>query len=276
MQLINDFLEKLGFDEPAIRVFKVLSKFGPLTILEIARKAQIERTRLYRLIDELGQKGLVEEVPNYKRRTLQAASLSTLELMVKEHRLKSEELTTTFPTFINALHSMTPGLSSNNVVYYHGREGIRQMTWHLLRTKGIYYSYSYRFWDDLLGEQFSLSLNEEMVKIKLKVHDLYSDQYFAYRKDWLKRHGHKPLGDWSWWKSRFISEKILKIDQNIDIYNDVVAYYHWEGDETFGVEIYNQRIAEFHKQMHNLVWTMAKPTKHFNWAKDWERENSDV
>ena len=58
--------------------------------------------------------------------------------------------------------------------------------------------------------------------------------------------------------------------QNIDVYNNVVAYYHWQGDETFGVEIYNDRVAEFHKQMHNVLWKMAKATPHFDRAGDWK------
>lgn len=270
MQLIDEFLSKLGFDADAIRLYTVLSKNGPLTLLEASKACDIERTRLYRLVDELAQKGLIEEVPLHKRRTIKAASLSTIELMVKEHKLKSEVLDNTFPTFINAIQSLTPTLSKNNVIYYHGREGIRQMAWHLLRTKGLYYTYSYRFWDEILGENFTLSLNEEMVKMKLAVHDLFSDQYFDYKKEWLRIHGHKPKGDWSFWRSRFISEKILKVDQNIDIYNDVVAYYYWQGEETFGVEIYNDRVANFHKQMHDVIWKMAKPTPHLDWTKEWK------
>lgn len=269
MTIIDEFLSKLGFDEEAIHIYTVLAKSGPLTLLETSRLADIERTNLYRRVEELKQRGLIEEVPEYKKRTIKATSLSTLEMMVKETKLKSDALVSSFPTFINAVESLTPALSKNNVVYYHGREGIRQMAWHLLRAKGYYYTYSYRFWDEILGEKFTLSLNEEMVKRKFKVHDLFSDQYFEYKEQWLIEHGHKPGGDWSFWKSRFISEKILKIDQNIDIYNDVVAYYHWQGEETFGVEIYNQRVADFHRQMHDVIWRMAKSTDRLDWTKEW-------
>ena len=270
MTIVEEFLAKLGFGNEAIQVYMALTKSGPLTVLEVSRKSGIERTRLYRLVDELAKKGLIEEVPNYKRRTYKAASLSTLEMMVKETQLESEALSKTLPIFINALKSLTPVSSKNNVVYYHGREGIRQMAWHILRTKGIFYTYSYRFWDEILGTKFTLSLNEELVKRKIKVHDIFSDQYFKYKDDWKKKLKKKPGGDWSFWHSRYISEKILKVDQNIDIYNDVVAYYHWEGEETFGVEIYNERVAKFHKQMHDIIWKMAKPTPNLDWTKDWE------
>ena len=270
MQIISEFLEKLGFTSEAASLYIALTQYGPLTLLEASRKANLERTKLYRLVDELKDKGLIEEIPAYKRRTIKAASLSTLEMMVKEQDIKSKTLSGTLPAFSHALQSLTQNVSTNNVIYYHGREGIKQMTWHILRCQGLYRTYSYRFWEEMTGEKFVLNLNGEMVKQKFKVHDLFSDQYFKYKEQWLKTHGYKPEGDWSWWRSKFISEKILLIDQNIDIYNNVIAYYHWQGEETFGVEIYNERVAQFHKQMHDLVWKIAKPVPHLDWTKEWK------
>lgn len=269
MKIVNDFLKSLDFSDTEIKVFETLSIHGPQTLLELSRNSGIERTRLYRLVDEIKQKGLVEEIPNYKKRTFKAADLATIKMLVKELKLKSIVLEDTFPAFLTALGTITTKVSKNNVIYYHGREGLRQMTWHILRTEGVFCTYSYRFWDEVLGAKFTESLNEEMVKLKVKVHDIYSDQYFKYKKEWLKKHGSKPGGNWGFWQSKYISEKILKIDQNIDIYNDTVAYYHWEGKETFGVEIHNERIAKFHKQMHAVIWKMAKPKPQLDWSKDW-------
>ncbi len=269
MKLVEEFLNKLGFSKEATILFVTLTKCGPLTLLEASRKANLERTRLYRLVDELKDKGLIEEIPTYKRRTIKAASLSTLEMMVREQEIKSKSLSGSLPAFSQAIQTLVHSVPANNVIYYHGREGIKQMTWHILRCKGLYRTYSYRFWEEMTGEKFVIKFNEKMVKQKFKVHDLYSDQYLKYKENWLKIHGTKPEGDWSWWIARYIPEKILLIDQNIEIYNDVVAYYHWQGEETFGVEIYNERVAAFHKQMHDLVWKIAKPVDHFDWRKPW-------
>jgi DNA-binding Lrp family transcriptional regulator len=269
MELVSEFLQKLGFSRDSTALFVTLTQNGPLTLLEASRKANLERTRLYRLVGELKQRGLIEEIPAYKRRTIKAASLSTIEMMVREQEMKVKSLSGSFPALAQALQTLTQSASESNVIYYHGREGIKQMTWHILRCQGLYRTYSYRFWEEMTGLPFVLKLNEKMVEQKFKVHDLYSEQYLVYKKQWLKSHGSKPEGDWSFWKSRFISEKILLINQNIDVYNDVVAYYHWQGEETFGVEIYNERVAEFHKQMHDIVWKMAKPISHFDWRKKW-------
>jgi len=143
------------------------------------------------------------------------------------------------------------------------------MTWNMLSCKGLFRTYSYRFWEDLLGASFVLKLNEELVRRKFKVHDLYSDEYLEYKEKFMKIHKKKPEGEWNFWHSKYISEKLLKINQNIDIYNDVVSYYYWQGDETFGVEIHNARVAHFQKQIHDHLWTLGKTRGQLDWRREW-------
>lgn len=47
-------------------------------------------------------------------------------------------------------------------------------------------------------------------------------------------------------------------DMHMDIYNDVVAYSNWHRGEVFGVEIYNQQVAMFQKQMFEIIWQQGK------------------
>jgi len=155
----------------------------------------------------------------------------------------------------------------NSVVYYRGKEGMRQMTWHILRCRGLFRTYSHSFWNEILGDAFVLRLNEELVRRRFKVHDLYSDEYITFKKKWLEDGKKNPEGDWSFWESRYISEKRIKIHLNIDVYNDVVAYYYWQADEIFGVEIYNERVATIQKQIHDMLWGMAKKKPDINWTK---------
>ena len=143
------------------------------------------------------------------------------------------------------------------------------MTWNMLACKGLFRTYSYRFWEDLLGASFALKLNEELVRRKFKVHDLYSDQYIKYKEEYMRIHKVMPKGEWKFWHSKYIPEKLLKINQNIDIYNDVVSYYYWQGDETFGVEIHNGRVAHFQRQIHDHLWSLGKTRSQLDWRREW-------
>ncbi|OGM61731.1 hypothetical protein A2961_02265 [Candidatus Woesebacteria bacterium RIFCSPLOWO2_01_FULL_39_21] len=82
----------------------------------------------------------------------------------------------------------------------------------------------------------------------------------------MKRVGKKPGGDWSFWNARYITEKIVKINQNIDLYNDTIAYSYWDGSDIFGVEIQNQRVADMQKQIHDLLWKMGKKINILDWS----------
>ena len=267
VKIITDFLTQLGCSNEAIKIYLALVKNGPSTLLKASKDSGIERTKLYRLVDDFLIKGIVEYVPAYKRKTIKAVDLNTFELLVKEKEAHAAALNRNLRTFAEAVkgisNSYIPGV---NVVYYKGVEGLRQMTWHVLRCKGLYRTYSYRFWNDIFGDAFTMRLNREFIDRKFKVHDVYSDQYLVYKKNWMKRVGKKPGGDWSFWNARYITEKIVKINQNIDLYNDTIAYSYWDGSDIFGVEIQNQRVADMQKQIHDLLWKMGRKINILDWS----------
>ena len=62
------------------------------------------------------------------------------------------------------------------------------------------------------------------------------------------------------------SEKIVKINQNIDLYNDTIAYSYWDENDIFGVEIQNQRVADMQKQIHDLLWKMGRKINILDWS----------
>lgn len=272
--LIFDYLAKLGFDKDAAKIFLALTQFGPLTLLETSRKSGVERTKLYRLGRELAAKGLVEEVPEHKRTTLKAIDTATLQRLVRQKEADTNFLTSSFPLFSQTLESLKTASPGSSVVYYQGKEGMKQLVWHMLRAKDMpFRTYSIAFWSDLFGDKFSLDLCQELNERKFKVHDLYSDAYIKYKEQWYEKHG-QPPGDWTFWHSRYISEKILKIQVNMDFYDDVVAYYYWQDSKLFGVEITDEKVALLHKQVFDVLWKFGKPLGHFDWRhpeKTWKK-----
>lgn len=273
--IIKKFLRQMGYTEDAIKIYFALVKNGPSTLLEISRESGIERTRLYRISDKLVDKGIIEEVPAYKKKTYKAMDLSTIELRAKEKQAQAKALIDKFDIFSKAVNNFEKQRQLGvNVTYYRGIEGLKQMTWHVTKCKGLWRAYSYRFWNDVFGDKFTLDLNKVFNEKNFKVHDLYSDQYIRYKRKWVIKKP-KPLGEWSFWKARWISEDIITINQNIDIYNDIVAYSYWDDeDDLFGVEIKNQRIADMQKQIHDVLWKMGKKIDDLDWANpDWTIKN---
>lgn len=257
--------------EEEAKLYLVLHEKGALTLPEASRESGVDRAKLYRIIHQLVKKGLIEEIPEYKHRKIKATDIGTIDMLVKQRELENKMLSNSFPTFMESMKSLTIPLNESKVIYYKGVEGMRQLIWNILRSKEEYHRcYSYCFWDYILGKSFILKLNAGMLERNFKIRDIYSDQYVEFKKDWLAKGLGKPVGDWNFWDSRYISEKIVTVNNNMDIYNDVVAYYYWQGNEMFGVEIYNERVAKFEKQMFDVLWEKTKKRPELDWTKPWE------
>ena len=108
--------------------------------------------------------------------------------------------------------------------------------------------------EPFIGEHFMHRWKEERERLKLHGRDIFSDDYVRS----LKTYPQKKNDHWPQWESRYISPKKLNINHQMDIYNDVVAIYNWHEGEVFGVEIHNNKVATFQKQLFELVWQHAQ------------------
>jgi hypothetical protein len=98
----------------------------------------------------------------------------------------------------------------------------------------------------------------EAYETGFKMRDIYSDSLLESKASKYKVYDSLPekLKDFS--RSRYIPKEVFNIDHQLDIYNDVVAFYNWHEGEIFGVEIYNEKVAKMQRQLFELVWSQAK------------------
>lgn len=148
-----------------------------------------------------------------------------------------------------------------NVKFYKGRDHIQQMAYNALRAKDEILGYTYRSWLEAIGPSTHKYFWNELVANQIRLRDIYSDEYLKSMQDQTNSR-HVPdipyidkLID-----SRYIPSSKLKIDHQLDIYNDVIALYTWKGDDIFGVEIYNSKVASMQRQIFNLIWPLASPS----------------
>lgn len=134
-KLIEEYLIELGFSWEASRLYGELASKGPMTILEASRATEIERTALYRLIDDLTARGLIEEVLEHKSRRLQAVSPHKIKDILENEKRRIEKLENEFPEFEKLIRSL-PQNNSTQVRYYRGMAGIKQILWNETKAKG--------------------------------------------------------------------------------------------------------------------------------------------
>lgn len=251
---LRNFLTTLGLTSEEANIYSVLIEKGPSTILQVSRDTKVNRTKIYRLLDSMLAKGIIEEVVDEKRKLLKAADINKLEYFVKEQENKSKTLTELFPQ-VRELVSNTTSLvqPGTKVLFYRGSEGIRQMVWNTLRAEKECIGFTYRDLDEVVGEEFATKWKEEFILRGLKFRDIVGNSYLKSVKK-----GKDEITSDKNFQTRFIESGTLEINHQTDIYNDVVAYYNWFEGEVFGVEIYNSKIAQMQKQIFEIIWKLSE------------------
>ena len=249
---LKTFLIKLGLDNQESDIFASLYRLGPATVFQLAKESKINRTTLYRRIEEIQQKGLLETIVEEKRLLVKTVDFAQLENLVLQKADEAEFLQKNIPIIKSLLNSeygmIQPG---TKVLFYKGQEGIRQMVWHTLRAKSEIVGFTFRDLTEAVGLKFASRWHEEFLVRGLRMRDIIGDEYlnnqkkeFAYSREVFQ--------------SRYLPSSILSIDHQTDIYDDVVAFYNWHEGEVFGVEIQNDKVASMQRQIFEILWGMGK------------------
>ena len=251
-EMILKYFDDLGFSPEEKAIYLELVKSKELTALGLSKATGIERTKIYRITEEMLQKGLIFERIDYKRRFFQPCELSTLEHIAHEKITKAQDIKENLPQFLEQLTQYQRESSQTNVKYYYGVSGIKQVLWNQLKAKKEILAYSYRNLQEVVGKKFFYLWEKEIEKKGIVVKDLRSIEF-------MKSSEHlRPMpfkGD----VIRYIEPNILDIITEMDIYNDTVVVFNWFKGDVFAVEIENAKLATMHKQMFKSFWNMATP-----------------
>jgi len=132
------------------------------------------------------------------------------------------------------------------------------MVWNTLRAEKEILGFTFRSSDEYGDSEFMRKWKDEVITRNLKFRELYSDVYVESLSKPLEevQTGIKKSFDKKHFDSRYVPSSVLDITYQMDIYDIVVSSYNWRGGEIFGVEIYNQEIADMQKQFFEIVWGM--------------------
>ncbi|MBI3577754.1 hypothetical protein HY086_06990 [Candidatus Gottesmanbacteria bacterium] len=251
-QLIADQLEQFGLDEVEVVVYLHLLQNGPKTPLDLSRETNVNRSRIYRYLDRLKHKKLIEEVKVGRGISLKAASPSNLELLIHERERELTEQKSSLPTLLRELTRMPTELEKVfEVKYYHGPEGLKQLMWNHLSANKEILAFSYRNKNDTVGKTFAERIREEQARKKILLYEIENetdqgDYWYTDVKEWQKHY-----------RSRYIDPKILEIKQYIAIFNNTVSIANWIDNEPVGIEIVNAVYASTQRQMFWKFWEIA-------------------
>jgi len=249
---VSDLLATLGFDADACKLYESLWNNGAQSMSELARTSGVERTKAYRLLPQLKEAHLVAVDTEYSSDIVHISSPDNLQDLLDKKQRALQTAQRELPALIARQADVQ--LHKSRVNVYRGSNGLKQL-----------------LWNETMASTEVLSVLQEPIQVKtnsayferwvercnqkgLVMRSVVGDKFSASRDKWYDSHVNESL---SQWKGRSINEEIFSIDQNMVIYDDVVAYFTWNAKDIFGVEIHNPAIAHSQRQFFELLWRAA-------------------
>ncbi|HSW98955.1 MAG TPA: helix-turn-helix domain-containing protein [Candidatus Saccharimonadales bacterium] len=240
-------LKSLNLSSDEARIYLELLK-GPATHLKLARSTGINRSKVYRVAEQLERRSLVNVRSDDRGTFLIASDPATLEveLVTEEENIKSKRAA--FETLLPMLQLIKNNDVSSFIVHtYEGEEGFKQMMWHELKTKEENLMFGRGSLNDIIeNKRWIAQQRERMIQANYKVRELINpgetkeiftvDSHYQYRE---------------------IPRDVLPLDNQMVTYNDTVAIYHWRHQQKVGIEIVNVSFAETVRSMFNHYWDVA-------------------
>jgi len=85
----------------------------------------------------------------------------------------------------------------------------------------------------------------------MRSRSIVGDRFLASLQVWYSTHQNERLEGWH---GRYVPDTIFKTTRSMLVHDDVVAYYGWKAGESFGVETYDQELADTQRQFFEMLW----------------------
>ncbi len=259
-QHVINLLEQLGLTNEQAKIFLILFENGHKTVPQLAKITNWGRNKIYRIVSELQKLNLVTEKPKSFGTSYVALGLNELKSLVTKKQKQYEKAQNSLKELVKTLPYLKSASNvASTVIHYKGIDGLKQVNWNLVHAKDMYRVYEVSRLSDYLEKDFAEKLRLEWLRRKIRARDLTNDKEIP---------DHTNVVEYTTKLSeyRYIDPKILKIDTEIYIYNDIVAILEYDSlkydpNSIFCVEIHNQALANFQKQIYDIIWNMAKSMK---------------
>ncbi len=248
---ISQVLASYGLDHEDAEIYLLLLQKGVMTALTISRQIHVARTKVYRILDRLVAKNMVNISLDDQGKKFEANSYKELEMLVVAKEAEAQRLRQELPSVFNELARVVgKGEATSKVLYYSGIEGLKQITWNSLKTHESLRIFERSSMNEFMDREYAEKMREEFVQQQVSTRQITN---LVHMEAYTKNAEHVKRTE-----VRHIDSKEMEIIFEMLIYDDVVAIYNFTDEEKFGVEIYNEKLAKMQKQLFDFVWVKAK------------------
>ncbi len=254
-------LTLFGLEKKEKAVYLMLLEYGWLTVLELSRKIDIKRPTLYRILEQMVQKGTVEMRSDDKKTYYCASNPDQLGSIILEKEQQLANLKSVYPGLIEELKRLQANKEKEtNVIFYRGKRGLEYaLIQEFNHKEKEIFILDVEKWYKTVDNKFAESIRERIVGNNLKIFELQNKDKTAIvppsgKVDWTENK--KYL--FNHYYHRVISQKILEIRQDFVLFGDKIHFYGFKKHEIFVIEIQDHDLSQMLRQIFILLWNQAK------------------
>jgi HTH-type transcriptional regulator, sugar sensing transcriptional regulator len=245
-------LQDMGLSEKEARVYLAALELGRTTAEKLATAAKVNRSTTYVQLESLMQKGLMSTYEEGKKTYFTPENPTYLKRMLELKRAEVGAREKELDTLLPDLQHLFDGAGEKPLVrFFMGKEGIANMREQILETKdkNILVLHS----ADSLAAVFTEKERDEYSERR-------SRKGITARVIYNNTEGPFP-GDIKSTNRRYVSEDVLKVTNDIVIFDNKVAIANLRGT-LFSVLIENAQITDSLRSVFDFIWnTLSSPRK---------------
>ena len=248
LDILQKQLQLVGISDNEFAVYIALLGLGKGTVSQISRKALLNRTTGYDILDRLVSKGLASISGKKPKQEYIAESPDKLDILISSKLESLQKELVRVRTVIPTLKSMHNVAGRPQVRFYEGVEGLKEAYEDTLSSLEPIRAYASV--DDVhaaLPGYFPLYYKRRAEK-GIPIRAIFTDN--AEGRD-LARHDTAELRD-----SVFIPSDRYGFHPEINIYDNKIMIASWR--EKLGIIIESAEIADAMKKIYELAWAEAK------------------
>lgn len=252
---LTNLLTQYGLTEEESLVYlEIVSGRGD-TALKIARQSKLARTKVYRILDTLLAKKFIITRVGERGMRFVATPTDQLDFLVSDREHELAKLKKSLPLLQSRLSQLSSQTKDTpQVLYYHGIDGLKQVTYNSLKAKGELLTYELSTMNAFMDQDEAEKLRARFVDNKIMIRTLTNatkvDAYTNVTELVEK-----------YWEIRHLDPKDKPFQFEILIYNDVYCMYKYTGKDIFCVEIHSQELADMQRVLFRYLWEQANPLK---------------
>ena len=233
-------LKQIGLSEKQAGIYLAALELGETTVKEIAKKAEIKRTTIYDLLDEMIESGLIKQTIKESRKKFIAASPEELQILIQ----KRESLLGQIMPALNSMSNVDK--VRPKIRFYEGREGLIEVYNDTLKHSGEILGFASEDVLKILGPDWALRYIKQRLHKKIYYKGIVPKSALL-EKDFVNQN-----------QQQLRSTKLID-GQKYPISNEIMIYGHQKiaiisPKDSIGLIIESAEIYRTQKSIFELLW----------------------